>query len=496
MLRALSWTMGQEKFSQAMHAYFERWQFKHPELDDFWQVMQEFSETSLTNFRKEWMETTHFNDFKIADYKTIKTEEGYKTDIYVKNDGTMKNLPAPVNLVTINNDTLEGHWTGSDDDVVTIKHVSSLKRIEVNLKRTIFELDYLNNSGSFPEFEFTFLRPVPSFDKYKFTFYPYLGYEYFNDGLRLGAGFWSGNFITTRYFVAGNFYYATESRVLGYGLISRHRFPGFIGNYSDVSAGILDKDGFKGLNFKIMMVSMDKWDTSIQYNFTLAMNVSKLYDMSYHEKGLYQQSQYSTVKVDFTTKFRKMLVRDDLTFAVEKTIDLFYSGKDYTKYEISNKMRYYISVNSNILWDFYLGSLDGNDIPIQELIYAGGDSDPKHEHHLIGYRGSIAPLRSFSLNSGMNLPGYARINGVYLNNRSGYATGLEFDLPYIPVIYGRFGSLFNKLSDLTDADVFYEAGTKIGNENFSMIFPLYISDPGSSDKNIDFRFFFNYELPF
>jgi len=496
LLKALSWTMGEDKFNAAMHNYFDKWHFKHPGIDDFWNVMQEFSEMDLTNFRKEWMETTHYNDFKIADYETLNSTEGYVTKIYVENDGNMDDMPAPVHLVTANNDTLEGRWTGVEDEPVTISHKSPAKKIEVNLKRNFYELDYLNNGTFLPDFEFTFLRPVPSFDTYKFTFYPLLGYEYFNDGVRLGAGFWAGNFFTFQYFFTGNFYYGTESGTLGYNLNLKHRMPRFISNYSDVSVGIHDKDGFKGINASINMVLINPWDTSIQYNLLLAINDSKLYDMDYHERNLYQQSRYSTAHLEFTTKFRKMLVRDDLTFSVEKTIDLFDSDHDYLKYQISNRLRYFLSERSIILWDFYLGTVDGDNIPLQELIFAGGDIDPKHQKYVPGYRGSIAPLRSFSLNRGMQMLGYSHVKRVYLNSKSGYATGLEFNLPYIPTVYGRFASLFEKWADFGENDVFYEAGVKFGDEYFSMIFPIYISDPDENEDNIDFRFFFNYKLPF
>ena len=46
-----------------------------------------------------------------------------------------------------------------------------------------------------------------------------------------------------------------------------------------------------------------------------------------------------------------------------------------------------------------------------------------------------------------------------------------------------------------DEGFFYEAGIKFGNQYFSMIFPVYISDPAPKEDNIDFRFFFSYYIP-
>ena len=73
--------------------------------------------------------------------------------------------------------------------------------------------------------------------------------------------------------------------------------------------------------------------------------------------------------------------------------------------------------------------------------------------------------------------GYSHSKRVYLVNKSGFASGFEFDLPYVPVFYGRLASLSEKLADFNKSDIFYEAGLKIGDDNFSMIFPIYISDP-------------------
>ena len=130
------------------------------------------------------------------------------------------------------------------------------------------------------------------------------------------------------------------------------------------------------------------------------------------------------------------------------------------------------------------------------LVFFARDIDPKHQYDVPGYRGSIAPLRSFTLNRGMQMLGYAHVDRVFMKNNSGFASGLEFDLPYIPLIYARLASLFEKPGDFADNAPFYEAGIKMGNEYFSMIFPVYISDPADNENPIDFRFFFNYKFPF
>lgn len=373
---------------------------------------------------------------------------------------------------------------------------SPLKKVEINLNKELFEQNYLNNGTFLPDFEFSFLEPMPSFTHYKFTFYPLISYEYFNDGLRLGAGFWSGNILTKQYFMVGNFYYGTQSSALGYKLKITNRFPGSIGNYTDIELGIHDKDGFKGIQASASTEIIDPSDTSVRHNLFLSFNDSKLYDIDYHEKNMYEKGSYSTLNFGYTLKLIKMLWHNDLSFSIERTINLFNSEMDYTRYDFSEKFRYYISERSNILWDFYMGSVDGDNVPVQELIFAGGDIDPKHQAFIPAYRGSSAPLRKFSLNSGMQMLGHAHTKRVFLKDKSGYAMGLEFDLPYLPKVYGRMASLFDKPADFSKNDPFYEAGFKLGNQYFSLIFPLYISDPGENENNTEFRMFYNFTFPF
>ncbi len=494
MLNALKWMIGEKKFENAMHTYFDRWHFKHPELDDFWDTMQEFAKEDLDHFRKEWMETTHYNDFELDDYETTKSGDEFTTKVFVSNEGTIKGLAAPVHLVTINNDTLEGRWNGNESVPVIFKHDSPVQNVEVNLKRLFFETDYLNNS-SFPEFEFTFLRPIPSFDKYKFTFFPYLGYEYFKDKTRLGSGFWAGNPLLKHYFLKGSAYYATGSGDIGYALRVDHRLPGFISNFSDVSLGISDKDGLKNINAGLKMVFLNPNNFAHRYNFQLTLSSIKLHDMVYHESGIYQKSRYTSAKVIFDARLRRMIYWADLNILFEKSIDILDSQVDYFKFELQEKLTFYLSKKVTTILDLYVGSISGDAIPSQELIFAGGDVDPKHEDFVPGYRGSVAPLRSYFLGKGMNMFGHGQVNRNYLRNNSGFAAGIELDAPLIPSIYGRVGTLALNFNSLGDGKYFVESGVKIKFGFATLVYPFYISDPLHGEDNFDFRFFFNLESP-
>ncbi|KAA3611980.1 MAG: M1 family peptidase [Calditrichaeota bacterium] len=494
MLNALKWMMGEKEFEEAIKTYFERWHFKHPGLDDFWNTMQEYTKEDINHFRKEWMETTHYNDFELEDYETSKSGSEFTTKVFVSNQGTIKGLPAPVHLVTAQNDTLEGRWSGNESDPVIFKHFSPVENVEVNLKRLFFETDYYNNSN-FPEFEFAFLRPIPSFDKYKVTFYPYLGYEYFKDGTRLGTGFWSGNPIFNHYFFKGNAYYALESGNIGYSLKLDHRLPGFILNYSDVYLGIEDKDGLKNIDAKLKMVYRNPNSFAVRYNIQLGLSNIKLHDMIYHEPGIYQKSRYTSAKIEFNSRLRRMVYWADLNIRFEKSIDVLNSQADFFKFEIKEKFTFFLTKKVRSKLDVYIGSVTGDNVPSQELIFAGGDVDPKHEAFVPGYRGSAAPIRSYTLEKGMGMLGHGHQKGNYLKNKSGFAVGIEFDVPIIPTIYGRAGTMASSFNTLGDDKYFFESGFKIDSGFLSLTFPMYISDPIPGEENFEFRTFFNLESP-
>jgi len=490
MLRALEWTLTEPVFIHAMHVYFDRWNGKHPTVDDFWQAMEDVSGMDLKTFHHEWMETTHSNDFVIDDKKTTASNNGYITKVWLANKGDMAPLPVPVNLVTASGDTLEQRWNGNPASPVAFHHQNPKTHVEVNLDRNLFETSYLNNA-SFPKVDIRFLDPIPSFTEYKGMYYPLISYEYFKDKTRLGLGLWLGNPITMQNFITANAYYGTGSGAYGYHLGYTNRFPGFIGNFSDISVQANDKDGLRLFHTGLSIMFLNPRNPDYGYGVDInAANVN-LYDQVYNEPGIYQKARYTTLTLAFHNNYRSMLSGFNSRLRMEKAFKVDGGQTDYSKLEISALYFRRLSKRIKVKADVYLGSVTGNNIPIQEMIFAGGGVDAKHQHFTPGYRGDVAPLRGFTFLNGMNMLGYSNVNRSFLRNNSGFSSGLEVTLPYIPAIYGRVGLMGTSMDNLTKQSLFSEAGFKIGSGNFIMVLPLYISDPQTGEKNFDFRFFFN-----
>jgi hypothetical protein len=100
MLYNLEYVLGDELFLNAMKHYFNKWKFAHPYPEDFRQAIIEYTKVDLNWFFDQWMETTKKIDYKITNYKKIKTNNSNKTayQIHLQRAGEMQ---MPLDLTVI-----------------------------------------------------------------------------------------------------------------------------------------------------------------------------------------------------------------------------------------------------------------------------------------------------------------------------------------------------------------------------------------------------------
>jgi len=495
MLSALEWLVGPEDFWNGMQLYFEKWSGKHPHLNDFVEIMERVSGKNLDWFFDEWVTTTHTNNFELTRSATVKTDNGFKTTVFVENNGSMKRMPAPVNLITAENDTLEQRWLGNPDAPVVFEHTAKPKKVEVNVKRPIFETSYLDNA-SFPEVDANFLFQIPRFDTYAVNFYPYYWYEENVDRSRVGLGFWSGNFFTSQWTTRGEMYYGTESGTWGYGFNVKNRFPGLLLNFSEVTAGVRDKDGLENVSLGLRTVRIDPKDTRLKWTFNLGADYVRLHDSAYNDARMFESGSYSTVTVAGEMVFRRMLYRIEAGMSVEKAISAFDSEADFLKLEVTSTYMQRFTRNFSTRVKFFGSGIWGDGLPLQERIYLGGHVDPKHRQFALSRRGDAAPLRLWTFGQGMNMVGYAYGDGVYPSGKAGAAVTAELNYTGfpLPIFYGSAATLSQSVGDFGEDDVVYEAGIKMGNNLLTFILPLWVSDPLPGDDQFEFRFLFNLNL--
>jgi hypothetical protein len=181
-------------------------------------------------------------------------------------------------------------------------------------------------------------------------------------------------------------------------------------------------------------------------------------------------------------------------FSIERAIDILNSETDYTKAQIEFFYKRYLTKKSDIKFRFYGASIWGSDIPTQELIYSGGDTDPKHQRFTICRRGTRAPLRKWTYNTKMNMPGYSDRENPFRVGKAGASVRLEFKRSPFPAVYLSSGTISKNVEDFGE-DYFAEYGLLYGGDIVNFTFPIYTTDPSPGEKHLAFRFYFNFRIP-
>ena len=276
--------------------------------------------------------------------------------------------------------------------------------------------------------------------------------------------------------------------------IRSDRYNSIFSNFIDVGATVKDMDGLKRYSMELKSVSINPEDARYHYLFKFNFDNIKLYDLDYNDHSVFQKTRYSTISLTFYNRFRRMLYNFTTQLSVEKAVDVLDSETDYTKAEIDFSYKRYLTKKSTIKFKIFGSGLWGSDIPTQELIYASGDTDPKHKQFALGRRGTEAPLRIWTFNSKMNMPGYSDKQNPYRAGKAGASIRLEYERDPFPTIYGAAGSIGGEMDDFGD-NYFAEYGLIVGGDILSLVFPLYVTDPSPDDKHLAFRFQFNFKSP-
>jgi len=91
-LQQLKYIVGEDVFYPGMRRYFNTWQFKHPEPNDFVRVMEKESGLQLQWYYRYWILTTKHIDYAV---ESAVDDQG-KTEVTLKRAGT---FPMPIDLL-------------------------------------------------------------------------------------------------------------------------------------------------------------------------------------------------------------------------------------------------------------------------------------------------------------------------------------------------------------------------------------------------------------
>ena len=200
LLKYLAGYLGQDKFDEAMRAYYTKWQFKHPYPEDMEASFEESTGQKLDWFFREML--TNTRDYNADVFAT--QQIGDLVKVLVRTDSPVL-WAVPVSTVDAQGKVLQTLWTppfGDPEDDAE----SQLDFRRENVAAVVVDAEYLTpqlnrrddrlalGDGNFRRWEPLHLRPLASVDRWDqalLNWAPVVGANT-SDKLMLGAAFYNG----------------------------------------------------------------------------------------------------------------------------------------------------------------------------------------------------------------------------------------------------------------------------------------------------------------
>ena len=252
--------LGQERFDQAMHAYFEEWKFRHPYPEDFQRSLEKSTGENLDWFFSNIIKTTRPIDVEIqredvgptGRMVTLKNESGYPVAV-------------PVAAFDAQGQKLEQHWTKPFSGTETIAFATTAaEKYVIDPDYIVPELNRRDNqlktSGLFRKSEKFRLQKLGGFEQYdkkQLYFLPVIGANT-ADKFMLGAAFYNSSLLYKRVnFLVMPMYSFHENQVNGIANINYNLVP---------HESNLLRQALIGFNFQ-RFEYFEKYEPSLTLNF-------------------------------------------------------------------------------------------------------------------------------------------------------------------------------------------------------------------------------------
>ncbi|MEE9171197.1 MAG: M1 family aminopeptidase, partial [bacterium] len=174
MLRTLENFLGWETFQKIMSTYFERWKFKHPRPEDFFEIVDEVSGQDMGWFFEQTYNSSSVFDYAVGrvvskqvkephgyielddelifqEEKSVKDstdeEKQYQSLVFVRRWGEAV-FPVEVKIVFDNDEEILEHWDGKAR-WTRFDYVKPAKVIKVEVDpdhKLVLDVNYTNNS--------------------------------------------------------------------------------------------------------------------------------------------------------------------------------------------------------------------------------------------------------------------------------------------------------------------------------------------------------------
>lgn len=170
-LSQLGYIAGDDQLKTIMLEYYDKWKFKHPNVDDFFRVAEKVSGLQLDWYKDYWVNSTKTIDYSIDSL----WEEGGKTKVRIKRIGQ---IPMPIDVLITNKDgskqmanipmylmfgnkpqedkdiprtTFEAwKWTHDTYTFEINQRISAIKVIEIDASQRMADVERRNNRLEIP----------------------------------------------------------------------------------------------------------------------------------------------------------------------------------------------------------------------------------------------------------------------------------------------------------------------------------------------------------
>jgi len=535
----LQYVLGDSTFSKLMKEYYERWKFKHPYPEDFYNLAMEISGKDLRWFFDQWFHRTYTCDYGIKSIRSKKIQkdgkEIYKTtikiirkgravmplDIAIKmENGEITSVNLPVDI------WLNDEWENEIDIELPSKPTSA----EINPDLRIADINRLNNTYPFPKVKISIDNTIPlsqfiaPIDAYSLKLRPSIWYN-ITDGFKFGLklnGSYLDDVISHKFWAL----YGTRSNEIDFYFSDSRRIPFEISKNTFTEIEIFKIEGrygggfgfrkrfrktltippFHDLNLKVQLLkSTDgkyldqiyKWDekrltriiagyTYFNYGEKWRVNFSLFFESS----TVLSEFNYSKVYSEIIQTFR-------LPFGYSFSVRLFGG---YGNGTIPQQTKFFIATSSPID-QFYRPLYRSKIFPADLRKHI----EPFGGAGLRGYIDqNVSGDRIYSVNFELNLPSLLPLFGnlpiignlfkttlffdagkTWDQNQRASLKGIKYDLGF-----GVRSTIFEQFSSMTN--LFSEIGLNM----IRVDFPVYVSHPINGEKKLKLRWVLGFDKTF
>ena len=474
MLYNLEYLLGDEVFRKAMSFYFNQWKIAHPYTDDFRNTITEYTQTDLTWFFDQWLESTKHIDYSVG---KVKYDKGVSR-IALNRKGSMR-MPIDLVITKPNGEKVEITVPVSDYQKPGAKNVAvwhgwdklnpsyyvyfpgKVKQVEIDPSDRLADIDRLNNKLK-PGHKLMLDRgngmPINYLGTYLIQWRPDIWYNTY-DGPKIGLHF-DGNYAARKH-VFNTDLWANPAKQAGADLFNYEidyrnqiRKLGYWGLSSSYMAGVMANE--------LALTAKQHWG-ELKGSVSHLTNLNALYyshtanDLPYgyqSNQGLWdQQKNNLTFNLNYTASKQLFYAKHSIALGIKTSIP----GSDYQYSQAQAEWLYNQKVGK-IQWRnrAFASASAGNIAPENMLYTAGANPTQQWQNKYTrdlnalqlnsGTAGFYNPL-NLHLSGGLNLRGFQNygipivVNGQSISAARGlsgiaYNTQIEFKnlFGFIPTV--------------------------------------------------------------